>query len=326
VDRFDDQAEELLARPPRPPADLGRFTSNDLPGEPGIYPDGPPMAPAAGPPPADDEIEEELLRLAPDARERFRDPVLRERAPDAGVRAALALLGETIGATALEVFERGGGLVETLRYGKTATPGAAVGPPYQPRAAGERCVSTRYRAEHFALVAPWVVRDLLWSGPGAGHAEDATLHALVALTHVQLVARHPDLGEQRTELARRLHSLALRLLSSRRPGSARIELVAPDGPGTVPGGAPARQTPDFWSLPFGARAEDGTRVEDGARVPPAVARTLAALAAPEQIAPPDRYTDEVGVWISAHLGRQVLPVRSQLAAAVALGLLAPTGD
>ena len=39
----------LLAAAPRPPRDPGLFSSNPLFGEPGIYPDGPPMVPATGP-------------------------------------------------------------------------------------------------------------------------------------------------------------------------------------------------------------------------------------------------------------------------------------
>ena len=39
-----------IADPPGVPADISRFTSNDLFGQPGIYPGGPPMQPAAGAP------------------------------------------------------------------------------------------------------------------------------------------------------------------------------------------------------------------------------------------------------------------------------------
>ena len=44
-----ERIREILAAPPRPPADPARFSSNTLFGEPGIYPDGPPMVPAPGP-------------------------------------------------------------------------------------------------------------------------------------------------------------------------------------------------------------------------------------------------------------------------------------
>jgi hypothetical protein len=313
----DAEIDARLARPPRRPHDVSRFTSNDLAGQPGIYPDGPPMVPAPDPPAADDAVAAELARMAPDLVATFTAPALVARAPEAGVRAALTLLEGTVGAPALDALRRGVGPVETVRYGKTTAPGRVVGLPYQARAAGERCVSTRYRAEHFALVTPSLVHDLLWSGPGAGHAEETALHALVALTHVQLLARHPELGEQRTELARRQHSLALTLLNSRHPGDPRVAVVAPDGPGTIPGGAPALQTPDFWSVPFGPVEEDG------ARLPAAARAAFAALAGDAAASPPDRYTDELGEWISTHLSRATLSRRDQLSAAVALGLLDP---
>jgi len=313
----DPELEIVLARPPRPPLDPGRFTSNQLAGQPGIYPQGPPMEPAPGPPPDDDAVERELARLAPHASDLLADRSLCERVPDVAIRAALAVLHGTAGEVAVDAFRRGRLPVESLRYGRTTVAGRVVGIPYQAITAGERCVSTRYRSEHFALVAPSLVHDLLWSGPGAGHAEETTLHALLALVHVQLLARHPELGEQRTELARRQHSLALTFLNSRHPGDARVSLVAPDGPGTVPGGAPALQSPDFWSVPFGPRAEDG------APVPAPVVRTLVALADPAAPTPPDRYTDALGDWLSEHLGRHALPLRDQARAAVALGLLDP---
>ena len=57
--RLEAAAVEVLAAPPRPPRDPGLFTSNALFGEPGIYPDGPPMEPAAG-----DPTDEHLARAA----------------------------------------------------------------------------------------------------------------------------------------------------------------------------------------------------------------------------------------------------------------------
>jgi hypothetical protein len=39
-----------MAEAPDVPADISRFTSNDLFGQPGLYPQGPPMAPAQGEP------------------------------------------------------------------------------------------------------------------------------------------------------------------------------------------------------------------------------------------------------------------------------------
>src|SRR6185369_17636224 len=98
--------------------------------------------------------------------------------------------------------------------------------------------------------------------------EEVVLHALVALVHLQLLARTPALAHTGTELARRQNSLAITLLNSRHPGAAEISVRAPDGPGTIPGGAPSMQTPDFWSIPF---VGDGPHDGDA---PPLLARVL----------------------------------------------------
>ena len=95
-----------------------------------------------------------------------------------------------------------------------------------------------------------LVHALLAGPPPRGHAQEALLHGLLAAVHLHIVARAPRLAGLGTELARRQNSLALSLLNSRPAGSAGIRLIAPDGPGTIPGGAPAMQTPDFWSIPF----------------------------------------------------------------------------
>ncbi len=130
--------------------------------------------------------------------------------------------------------------------------------------------------------------------------------------HAQLLARDPALAGT-TELARRQSSITITLLNSRRPGSARITLVAPDGPGTIPGGAPAMETPDFWSVPFGPAAADGAAVPD-------VVRAVLAAAAGGGVVVPEHYDDGLGAWCSDHLGGVLRP-EEQLAANRALGLL-----
>ena len=145
----------------------------------------------------------------------------------------------TAGEPVFEAWCAGRTTVHRLAYGTPTAPGRVVGPD----AAGARVVNERYRAEDPRLLLPSIVHDLLWSGPGAGHAEETLLHALGAYVHAQLLARDPALADLGTELARRQNSLTITLLNSRVPGSATITLVAPDGPGTIPGGAPQMQTP-----------------------------------------------------------------------------------
>ena len=140
------------------------------------------------------------------------------------------------------------------------------------------------------------------------------LHAVLAMVHLQTLARAPALALGGTELARRLNAFAISLLNSRAPGSARIALVAPDGPGTIPGGAPRMSTPDFWSIPF----VGGPPV--AADAPTLLGDVLARItgATPPS---PLRYDDALCDWWSAQGARGALDRAAQWRAAVALGLL-----
>lgn len=279
------RAAGLLAAPPQPPLDPSRFSAETLFGQPGIYPGGPPMAPAPGV----DHTEADLIT-------------------------ALNQLEGTVGEVALDAFRsRRLPDVGELTYGAPASAGRIVGPNAD-ATPSRRVVNERYRAEDPRLVLPSVVHALLWSGPGAGHAEETLLHALGAYTHAQLLARDPELGSQPTELARRQNSITITLLNSRRPGAAIVTLVAPDGPGTIPGGAPAMQTPDFWSVPFGPRGRDG------APMAPVVRETLAAAAGVAVGAVPSTFDDDLGAWCSDSLANLFDP-RDQLRAARSLGLV-----
>jgi hypothetical protein len=270
-----------LAAPPRVPADVGRFTSQPLFGEPPIYPDGPPMAPAAGRRHSDASLEEVMFELV-----------------------------GTVGEPVFEAWCGGRTAVDRFRYGVPESVGRVVGPD----AGGRRVVNDRYRAEDPRLLLPSLVHDVLWSGPGAGHAEETLLHALGAYVHAQLLARDPALGDVRTELARRQNSITITLLNSRRPGTATITVVAPDGPGTIPGGAPAMQTADFWSVPF------GPVTADGGAIAPVVRAVLASVAGVALAMTPERFTDDLGGWCSRHLAG-VLDADTQWRANRALGLL-----
>jgi hypothetical protein len=315
----DDDARARLAAPPAVPLDADRLTSNELFGEPGVYPGGSPMVPAAGDA-LDAVTARRLLREAGlrEAAERFDDAALAVRAPDAGPRAGLAALEGTIAAGVLDDFVAGRGRVRSVRLGCTSTPGRVVGVGEGQSVAGAavRVVNDRYRAEHPALLAASLTHDLLWGGPDAGQPEECLLHALGAMVHVQLLARSPGLASLGTELARRQNSLAITLLNSRHPGSADLALIAPDGPGTIPGGAPAMQTPDFWSIPFVAGPPRATDA------PPGAASLLEAALAPGTVLPaPLQWSVALGELLSTRLGRAWLPLGAQLRAARALGLV-----
>ncbi len=282
------------------------------------------MRPAPGPPPGDAQVRALLgaflaAHHGADSKGLERAwshfESLSDRIPDAGVRAGLAALVGTAGEPALEHFVAGTGPVSSVRYGSPITPGRVVGPAGNGDDPAARVVNERYRSEHFALLAPSLVHGLCWTGPGAGHAEEAALHAVLALVHMQLLARTPAIALLGTELARRQNSLAITLCNSRHPGEARISVCAPDGPGTIPGGNPAMQTSDFWSVPFASPSADGEPIGEPARA------VLSGLADSGGVQQHGFYDDVLGEWLSLHLGRGALPLAVQARAATALGLV-----
>lgn len=311
--------DPLDGPPAGTPADIDLFTSGVLFGQPGIYPGGSPMVPAPGGAPSTDRARRALVDVGAGAAaiERFEDEALVRTVPDAGVRAGLCCLAGTVAAPVLDAFPTGTA-ASSLRYGATASPGRVVGPPAEGEGgadptSGVRVVNDRYRAEHPALLAGSLAHDLLWTPELAVHAAEATLHAIVAVVHIQLIARWPELARLGTELCRRQSSLAITLLNSRHAGSADISLVALDGVGTIPGGDPAMQTPDFWSVPF---APIGA-----APGPPLLREVLAALVGDATAVPDPLVLDEqFGTWLSDRFGPPALPVGVVATARAALTL------
>jgi len=183
--------------------------------------------------------------------ERYHDSRVIERLPDPGVRAGFLTLTGTLGDLVIDPFLTGELPVVGISYGRTADASRVVGPAADPGELGSRwrLVNERYRHEPFPLLAGSLLHDLLHHEPAVSDAEETVLHALLAAVHLQVISRSPELAGT-TELARRQNSLALSLLCSRRPGRPEIRIIAPDGLGTIPGGAPSMQTPDFWSIPF----------------------------------------------------------------------------
>ncbi len=104
----DDSLLALLAAPPRTPADPDLISSNTLFGEPGIYPQGSPMEPAAGPAMSEADAVAALEALGiTHAATRLATPALVARAPDAGPRAGLLALSVTVAASLLDAFVAG---------------------------------------------------------------------------------------------------------------------------------------------------------------------------------------------------------------------------
>jgi hypothetical protein len=310
---------DVLAGAPRPPRRISLFSSNTLFGEPGIYPDGPPMEPASGDAWTDSRARSALVDIIGEARAgRFEHPVLSAMCPAPGPRAALVLLSVTIAAPLLDAFIARATPVSTLGLGATTSPGRVVG-PVDGSPDRVRMVNDRYRAEHPALMASSIAHDLLWNPSGAGQFEEATLHMICALVHLQLVARWPALAHRGTELARRQNSLAISLVNSRQPADPVIRVIAPDGPGTIPGGSPDMQTCDFWSIPF----VGGSPVSSPA--PSLLATVLQrAVGSADALDRVERYDQGLGEALSRTGLGGALDRAAQLRAVVALGLVDET--
>lgn len=274
------------------------------------------MTPASGPSPSVEDVNALVA------------PFFEDDAPDLGtppggptpteplVRGALAILSTTLAAPLVAAFPSHTAAIRLI-MGSPASPGRVIGPGADDADQRLRSVNDRYRAEHPALIASSLAHALLWSPEIATHPGETLLHALNAMVHVQLVAREPALAHLGTELCRRQNSLAITLCNSRRPGSPRIRLVAPDGPGTLPGGDPALQSPDFWSVPFGPPGD-----ADMSEPTRAVAADVFTPLMPAN-APTFECTELWGRSFGVEMNQSWLSPVEQLRVSLALGLVRP---
>jgi hypothetical protein len=212
-------------------------------------------------------------------------------------------------------------VAEPLLLTATDLPGGlALGAPTSPTriagvdANGRHVVNARYAAEHPGLLAGAIAHELLVPGPPANNVEEVLGHGILAVVQMQLIARDPHLAHLGTELARRQASFVVTLFNSRPPGSPWFRFRVPDGPGTIPGGAPAMQSPDFASVPFTSRREPGV-------APPMMRAVLSLLAGDLDLPDPFTYDDDGLAWIDDHLSAAWLTPADRVRVGVALGLL-----
>ncbi len=329
----DDQSVSiLLARAPKAPRNPSLFTSGIRFGTPGTYPQGTPMAPAEGPD-LDDAGARAMVSgllahwssVAGDAAATARGLAvfdhheLHRRVSAPSLRAAMALLSPTIAAPAVMAFIAGEGPVEQLavaELAELAESGRAFACTADPPT-GARVLNGRYAAEHPAVVAPSLAHHLMWQATGDTY-EEATLHAVLAMVHLQWVAVAPEIAHLGTELTRRQNSMALTLCNSRHPDSPYLAVRADDGPGTLPGGDPALDTPDFWSIPFTPRRATGVALPEPLRAILRMAWDRSDAAGPSPC-----YDEALADAMSTDLGHGWLPTAGRLRAACALGALTP---
>jgi len=225
---------------------------------PDLYPAGPPLEPAKAPGPTGPQLLGDLALISGEHRADgpmhwHVDDRLIAKVPDVSARAGVAALAATIGQPLLEWLVADDCPIESIAWGDPG--GDRIAGIAQP--AGRpthRVLNQRYRHEHPFLATGSLLHQLCWNPDADNHPQEVLLHALLAVAHVQLLELLPSLVGT-TELARRQQSLVLSLLCSRPAGRDEVRIIAPDGEGTIPGGAPSMQTPDLWSIPF-AMGED----------------------------------------------------------------------
>ena len=311
--------------PPARPLDISRFTSNELFGQPGIYPDGPTMAPASGEPLRDAQAAALLERWGGRSLEVYRSAEVASVTEVPQMRAAISLLVGSPAEPLMEALLAGGSHIHELGVGALAQPGRVVGGPAADARAGVRWLNERYAAEHPAVVAPSLAHAIChhdtahagrWAAPTACNAEEATLHGVLAAVHAWLVGSAPELADLGSELSRRQASLTITLLNARSAGSPVPSIVCPDGPGTIPGGNPDLQCPDLWSIPFTSVDPDDCDTS----VPAPVRSTLRLLARAGAPPPPDTYSEDLASWLRANTCRGKLDDTVVGIAGRALGL------
>ena len=220
---------------------------------PDLYPAGPPLAAATPPGPSTATLLADLAALSGEHRADgpmhwHIDPRLVDRVPDDDVRAGVAALGATVGAPLLDWLVADDCPVASIAWGDPG--GDRIAGLAQPAdRETHRVVNERYRHEHPFLLAGSILHQLCWNPGVDNHPQEVLLHALLAVAHAQILEVVPHLVGT-TELARRQQSLVLSLLCSRPAAGDRVRIIAADGAGTIPGGAPSMQTPDLWSIPF----------------------------------------------------------------------------
>lgn len=298
------ESVELLRNVPTRPRWIELFSSNTLFGQPGIYPDGPTMVPASGAPL--DRRGARAIVAAYDHRTAdpdesglsvFDDSAVTRRVPDAAVRAALAMLSGGPADPILRGFLDEVSPVETIGIGEPTGQGRVIGTTAA-AGPGHRVLNDRYRAEHPAVIAPSLAHALVHHGERASCHEESTLHGILAAVHTWLIAADASVARFGTELARRQASLTITLLNARAPGSARASIRCPDGPGTIPDGNSMLQCPDLWSIPFNSRGP----ADCDPVVPDAARSAIGRLAAPDAPEVPRFYDDDLGRWLTEHMG------------------------
>lgn len=247
-------SEKILGLAAVKPENIELFTSDYS--LPGIYPEASEMRPATGPAKTEEQIRAELeafMRDDPRVDQALFDETMAlfdeqgivERVPDPNLRAGFVLLNITIARPVIEYFLYTGPFTGPLEWGETGLDFTEASSTW-PDGTRKLALNQRYRYEHFGLIAANIPMSALHHDSLFTKGEDALVIGIGTMTHMQILAGHPELAHEGTELARILNSYCLPLLNSHKPGSARMEFVAPSGTGVLPGSP--FDAPDFWTF------------------------------------------------------------------------------
>jgi hypothetical protein len=326
VPTVDDLANEVLGLVPVKPANIDLFTSDYLPQPvyPEAYPEGSRMEPALAVERTDAGVRAELESFltegfGPDSPELastmalFDDPEVIARVPESSLRAAFVLMNVTVGAPLIDAFLHSGVYAIELGWAET---GYAFTETAETGADGKRYVSMseRYRYEHFAAVTPNVIHSLLHHDEAFSYAEDVIVIVIATIGYLQLVALHPELAYQGTELARFNNTFALALLNSHPIGSPELRLIVERGVGVLPGSP--EDAPDFWTLI--AEQEGSTPAS------PATRAILRQLLDADTLIPADLlYSRETAELMSGSINPEVLSPVERVRLSVLFTMISP---
>jgi hypothetical protein len=257
-------ANRVLALAQHTPHDVGLFTSvferDPQPDADGVYPLGPAMAPATGPPPDEDAVRARLTAYLnryfgadtssiAAALALFDDADLKAKCDggddeDATLRAAIAATKGTVYEPAIE-YGLAGDNFQQIGYTTLANSTFIAG-----STGGDTnrfvFVNELYRNESFEYLIGIMGHEFMHHDVGTPRAEEAILNSLSAMGHMQVLSAAPELAHGGSELARNVNDLALGFVNSREAGSPDSEIYAPTGLGAFPG-SPHDAT-DMWTL------------------------------------------------------------------------------
>ena len=309
------QYDRILGLAPVRPGNVDLFMTEYLEQAvyPEAYPEGAPMEPAASAPVDLQTVRADLNgflveALGADSADvratlaLFDDPAVQQRVPDARLRAAFVLLNLTIGAPLIDAYLTSpvyGGTLNWIETGRAFTEETWPGPDGKQHVG----ISSIYRFEHPAHVAPSIIHALTHHDANFSYPEDVVTLATVTVSYLQLVDLVPVIAYEGTELARINNTFAMALLNSHKLGDSDIRVIVPGGTSVLPGSP--HDAADFWSLLF---------VSDGVSEPsPNYDQVLGNLLEPEiKLPDPLRLDRSLVELVSGNISEEVLSEASRV--------------